>query len=419
MTSKIYTPQNTADKLMGETQYKRTIENAIMNTFIKSGFFEIQTPVFEYLDLFSSQNVSINETDIFKIVDTDGKILALRPDMTTPIARVVGTKLGSKEKLPIRLSYCGSVFRSMKNKQKEFTQSGIELVGVHSAMADAEVVMNTIEALKAVGLSEFQIEIGQSEFIKGILTSLSLSEEDELALTELIDHKDLLGLNRFLKEQNIAEDKKAILEKLPSLFGDINLMEQIDTSALNDISKNAIENLQTVCSILSSYGYEQYISIDLAMVQSINYYTGVIFRVFTRGVGFAIASGGRYDNLIGKFGENMSATGSAIDIDMLMAALYRQQNEIADPCVDLLVYLQNVSQNKNGILMIKALRETAGLSVEMYINDSQYENAVSYAKDKNISRILDIDEEANMILHDLLTDKKTEISLEKFCGEER
>ena len=386
MTSKIYTPQNTADRLTGETKYKRNLENGIMDVFVKSGFFEIQTPVFEYLDLFSSQNVSISETDIFKIVDTDGRILALRPDMTTPIARVIGTKLGEKSSLPIRLSYCGSVFRSEKNKQKEFTQTGIELVGNRSAMADAEIIMNTIEALKTVGLVEFQIEIGQSEFIKGILASLALDENDEITLTELIDHKDLLGLNSFLKDMDITSERKSILEKLPSLFGDVNLMNEIDQTILNETSQKALANLKEVCDILSAYGYEKYISIDLAMVQSINYYTGVIFRVFTRGVGFAIASGGRYDNLIGKFGAPLSATGSAIDVDMLATALYRQQSEVEDPKVDVLIYAETVAKNPNVVKERKALRDKSLVS-ELYLNDASYENAVSYAKENGINRI--------------------------------
>ncbi len=417
MTSKIYTPQNTADRLTGETKYKRNLENGIMDVFVKSGFFEIQTPVFEYLDLFSSQNVSISETDIFKIVDTDGRILALRPDMTTPIARVIGTKLGEKSSLPIRLSYCGSVFRSEKNKQKEFTQTGIELVGNRSAMADAEIIMNTIEALKTVGLVEFQIEIGQSEFIKGILASLALDENDEITLTELIDHKDLLGLNSFLKDMDITSERKSILEKLPSLFGDVNLMNEIDQTILNETSQKALANLKEVCDILSTYGYEKYISIDLAMVQSINYYTGVIFRVFTRGVGFAIASGGRYDNLIGKFGAPLSATGSAIDVDMLATALYRQQSEVEDPKVDVLIYAETVAKNPNVVKVRKALRDK-NLVSELYLNDASYENAVSYAKENGINRILSVNLAGNLTMHTLANDAKENLTIDALKVEE-
>jgi len=412
----LYTPQNTSDKLMGETSYKRDIENKIMSTFLKSGFFEVQTPIFEYFDLFSSENVSISETDIFKFVDSDGKILALRPDMTTPISRVVATKL-KDESLPIRLSYCGSVFRSVKNKQKEFTQSGMELVGVNSPMADAEIIMNTIEALKAVGLSEFQIEIGQSEFFKGILKSLNLAEDSKKTLEELIDHKDSLGLSGFLKGLDLKDEIKEMLQTLPSLFGDVEIIRNIDMSALNDTSKKAVENLKDVCDILSLYGYDPYISIDLAMVQSINYYTGVIFKGFARGVGFSIASGGRYDDLIEKLGADLPATGSAINVDMLMTALYRQSGTVADPKVDVLVFVDSEARSQETMNIIKAVRQN-GLSAEMYLESSNYDGAVSYAGSKEIGGILRISDGCKLILHNIAENSKCETTLDELLGEE-
>jgi len=412
----LYTPQNTSDKLMGETSYKRNIENKIMSTFLKSGFFEVQTPIFEYFDLFSAQNVSINETDIFKFVDSDGKILALRPDMTTPISRVVATKL-KEESLPIRLSYCGSVFRSVKDKQKEFTQSGMELIGVNSPMADAEIIMNTIDALKAVGLSDFQIEIGQSEFFKGILKLLDLPEETAQTLEELIDHKDSLGLSGFLKSLDLKDDMKKMLQTLPSLFGDVEIIRNIDMSVLSDTSKKAVENLKDVCDILSMYGYDPYISIDLAMVQSINYYTGVIFKGFARGVGFSIAGGGRYDDLIEKFGTNLPATGSAINVDMLMTALYRQSDSVLDPKVDVLIFVDGEARSPKAMAIIKAVRQN-GLSAQMYLGLDQYDEAVSYAASKEIGGILRISEGCRLILHNIADDSKCETTLEELMGEE-
>ena len=277
--------------------------------------------------------------------------------------------------------------------------------------------MNTIEALKAVGLSEFQIEIGQSEFFKGILKSLNLAEDSKKTLEELIDHKDSLGLSGFLKGLDLKDEIKEMLQTLPSLFGDVEIIRNIDMSALNDTSKKAVENLKDVCDILSLYGYDPYISIDLAMVQSINYYTGVIFKGFARGVGFSIASGGRYDDLIEKLGADLPATGSAINVDMLMTALYRQSGTVADPKVDVLVFVDSEARSQETMNIIKAVRQN-GLSAEMYLESSNYDGAVSYAGSKEIGGILRISDGCKLILHNIAENSKCETTLDELLGEE-
>ncbi len=385
MAVNFYPPQNTTDKLMEEMFYQRATQQKIMKIFAQSGYCEVQTPAFEYYDLFSPEYVTLGETDIFKFVDSDGKILALRPDLTTPIARIAATKL-KEEPLPLRLSYCADIFRSAKDRPRQSAQIGLELIGINCAAADAEVIMTAIDALKSAGLSDFQIEIGQSEFFGGILEELALASNEIEEFKTLIDHKDQLGLSAFLGGLSIRGELRELIEKLPSLFGDMETIDAIDPSILNEKSRQALYNLREICRILRSCGYDRYISIDLAMVQSINYYTGVIFKAFARGAGFPIASGGRYDNLIGNFGRALPATGCAVDLDYLISVLRRQNGLQMGQKTDILVFLES-GKEAEACEAAKRLR-SSGRTVELYLSGGGLEACLKYAKTRGISKVL-------------------------------
>jgi len=230
----------------------------------------------------------------------------------------------------MRLSYISSVYRYeqlQSGKQREVAQAGIELLGAKGPEADAEVIAMAIEAFLELGLTEFQIDIGQVEFFKGLVEEAGLGEDEAEELRQLIDRKNMLALELFLKKRSIPVEVKNNLMGLPMLYGNGTMLKEAMRLSKNNRCQNAIDNIDQVYGILKNYGLSQYITFDLGMVQSLNYYTGIVFRGYTYGVGFPILSGGRYDRLVSKFGRDCEATGFSLGINMVMMALERQRKQ--------------------------------------------------------------------------------------------
>ncbi|MEG1441651.1 MAG: ATP phosphoribosyltransferase regulatory subunit, partial [Oscillospiraceae bacterium] len=319
-----HTPEGLADILCDECELKFKIEQSTREIFKTYGYKMVQTPTFEYYDVYDISTPTKAE-NMFKFFDTNGRMLALRPDFTTSIARMAATKPIGNE-LPLKLSYSGSAFRNEENfsqaRQREFTQLGVEFMGDARPEADAEIIEIAINTLLKAGIKQFQIDIGQVEFFKGLVEDAGLDIAQVDTFRELIDGKDFIGIENVLDEYNLNSHLRDIFLNLPTMFGDIDIVEDVlKNNDLNDRSSKALENLLSVYNILKSRGLDKYISIDLGMVPNLDYYTGIIIKGFTYGVGFPICTGGRYDNLTEKFGRNMPATGVAIGIERVMAAL--------------------------------------------------------------------------------------------------
>lgn len=384
---KTHTPEGVLDVLENECAVKRSVEDGIMQTFKSSGYFEVQTPTFEFYDVFSDEGSEIDQSSMFKFFDRNGRILVLRPDLTTPIARICATKYGDFTS-PKRISYVGSAYRDGDTVagaiQKEFTQAGIELIGNSSPEADAEVIATTIRALLMCGLEEFQIDIGQAEFFKGIMEQTGLDEETTELIRRLIDQKSFVAVGELADGYKIDKDLKELILELPNLFGGIEIIEGIKTKPLGERARAALDNLIEIYSILEDYGYEKYVSIDLGMVQGLNYYTGVIIKGFTYGVGFPVCGGGRYDNLIGEFGREMSATGVAIGIERVISALNHKKIEFETPAVHTLVCYD--AERSTAFKIADGLRKS-GLCVEMWLGGG---NVEEYAKSRGIGGIVKV-----------------------------
>lgn len=338
---KMHTPQGVSDYMPAECSAKRDIEKKMREAFASYSYQEIQTPTLEYNNIYTDASGDIATEKLFRFFDAEGRILALRGDITTSIARVIGTKWDGLP-LPARLCYVSEAFRYSKAESplaSEFTQAGIELVGDSSAYADAEAITVTIKALLNAGLDEFQIDIGQVEFFKGLARQVGLSAEDSEKIRELIDFKDSLSIAEIAAKYDGDEEIKKLLCRMPELFGDADVLEMAYTENLNPRSKKAIENLKNVYEIIKAGGLSKYVSIDLGMLQSIDYYTGVIFKGFTYDVGFAICGGGRYDSLISGFGRDLGAVGMAINVNRVLSAMQRQKKEIKKPKVDAVLYM--------------------------------------------------------------------------------
>lgn len=408
---KLHTPNGVNDVLPAECAVKKEIENTIWTVFASFGYKEVETPSFEYYDCYSGERGQITQEKLYKFFDEQGRILALRPDFTTSIARMAATK-ASNEITPIRYMYTGSVYRAEHTegvRNREITQSGIELIGSYSPKADAEVIVAAMEAVTALGIDEFSMEIGQVGFFNGLVEQLGLDEATTEMLRESIDSKNSSGIKNIVDNLDIDEDIKQLMIDLPYLFGDVDIIDRADVKGLNETSKAALDNLRKIYDLLALYGFEQYISLDLGMLQSIDYYTGSIFKCYTRGVGFPIAAGGRYDNLMGGFGKTMGAVGCAIGINRIMQIYKGESASVAST----LVFAQ---EGADGLAyeLISSLRIN-GCLCEMYLGDS-FPSSLEYAKGTDNTCILRVFADKKLMIYDLDHDETIETDLDTFMG---
>lgn len=323
-----HTPEGLTDILVDECDTKFRIETAIRGVFAKHGYHMVQPPTFEYYDVYDAAAATKPE-NMFKFFDTNGRMLALRPDLTTSVARIAATK--PMGELPYRISYSGNAFRNDEAfslaRQREFSQMGVELIGDDSAKADSEIIGIAIESLLESGVSDFQIDMGQVDYFKGLSEQAGLDEKQSDSLRSKINDKDFVAIEYMLDELKLEPALKEALLELPKMFGGIDIAHSaLENPVLCEKSRKAIENLIAVYDILRENGLESHIAIDLSMVPNLDYYTGIIIKGFTKGVGFPVCSGGRYDNLTAKFGRKLPATGVAMGLERIMTAIAEKQN---------------------------------------------------------------------------------------------
>ncbi len=406
---KLYTPEGTQDVLPRQCANKMKIEATIAEVFESYGYQVAETPVIQFYDAFNTQSGKIPQETMFKFFDAEGRILVLRPDITTCLARMVACKLDDGV-YPKRLYYCGKVFRYLDQNtsgEREFCQAGIELYGVKNTLADSEVICCAIESLLAVGLERFQIEIGQVAFFKALIAQANLSDEDAEALRVLIDKKDSLSISEFLKNFDMDSELVSLLEELPSLFGGLDVLERLSSYNLNEQAKEAIFNLKEVYNILTDYGYEDYISIDLSLVQGMNRYTGIIFKGITHGIGYSICAGGRYDGLTGEYGTSLPAVGMAIGTDRLLTVLSRQDSLDAPLGADFLV---SCADNALAHRVVSSLRES-GYVAELALTNAKEDELTAYAEANGIQAVLYVKDEHQATIYNLTLNETIPVDL--------
>lgn len=319
----LHTPEGVRDIYGAEYAAKLHVETALRETIRSYGYEDIQTPTFEFFDVFSREIGTTPSRDLYKFFDKEGNTLVLRPDFTPSIARCAAKYFRDCGE-PIRFTYQGNTFTNTSNLQgklKEVTQMGAELIGDASVEADAEVISMVVEGLKAIGLERFQVTIGEVEYFKGLCQEAGLDEDTELALRGCISGKNYFAAQELLEASDVPEPFRSTLLKAADLFG--NRPSLADAKALvhNDRSVRAIERLEKLYEVLKMYGVADYVSFDLGMLSKYHYYTGVIFKAYTYGVGDAIVKGGRYDNLLHQFGKDAPAIGFCMVVDDLIEAL--------------------------------------------------------------------------------------------------
>lgn len=336
---KLQIPSGMQDTLPGECARKRQLEQLLRQLFTLEGYQEIETPILEYYDALDDRTYGFRPEHLWKTFDAQARILAVRPDSTIPAARMAAGRLADAA-LPLRLCYLQSATKMLSETSSllcEETQAGVELMGEASPQADAEVIALAIHALKQSGLADFQIELGQAQFVAGFLQEAGLTEEQSAVMSALTEQKSTLDMELYLSKLDITEDVTARLMQLPRLYGDASVLDEAAALTQHPLCLAAIDNLRQIMAVLKEYGCDDCISIDLGMAHQANYYSGTIFRGLVAELGQPLLSGGRYDHLPARFGRELPATGFALSLKLLMIALERQGASFEAPVPDIVV----------------------------------------------------------------------------------
>ena len=313
-------PKGFRSLLREEVEKRNFLLNRIREVAELWGYEPLSPPTIEFLDTFKVVDENL-ENISFKLVDRfTGKLLAVRPDFTPQVARIVASSLKNEEP-PFRFYYSGKIFRDSEG-EREIVQFGFELIGVSETEADAEIVSVVANVLKELGLKSFQIDIGHTEFLLGAVEEISLEDGEEIV--EILRHKDFSGLELFCEKRGIEGERREKLERLLELYGGVEILREAEELFKGKRVKRALEELYEVYEILKGYGFEGNIIFDLSERRGMEYHGGITFEIFHPLYGFSLGGGGRYNRLIGKFGRELPATGIAINLDALQELLERK-----------------------------------------------------------------------------------------------
>ena len=330
-------PSGMQDTLPGECARKRQLEAGLRRLFTLQGYQEIETPILEYYGALDDRTWGYRPEDVWKTFDSAGRILAVRPDSTIPAARMAAGRL-AEAPLPLWLCYLQSATKTLTDAASllcEETQCGVELMGEASPEADAEVIALAVKCLEQAGLRDFQIELGQAQFVAGFLQEAGLTAEQSAILRGMIERKNVLDMQRYLADLPVPADTAERLMRLPMLFGGAAILDEAEALARHPLCREAVANLRQVLSILGAYGCGQCMTVYLGMAHQADYYSGTIFRGLASELGQPLLSGGRYDGLPAHFGRALPATGFALSMKLLMIALERQGAAFAAPNPDI------------------------------------------------------------------------------------
>lgn len=408
MEKLLHTPEGVRDIYNIECGKKLSLEERLHKILQLYGYHDIQTPMFEFFDVFSKEIGTIPSKELYKFFDREGNTLVLRPDITPSIARAAAT-LFADEELPIRLCYTGNTFinhTSYQGRLKENTQMGAELIGTDSIEADAEMLAMVIDCLSSIGLRDFQVSVGNVEFYQSLFDDAALRGDAEDRVRELIMNRNFFGVEEFLDSVNARRSSKEAFVALGELCGGVEILQKAKDIAPNSKAIKAVRRLEQIYDILKLYGVEKYITFDFSMSGTFGYYTGIIFRGYTFGTGDAIVKGGRYDHLLEKFGKKSPSIGFALVIDELMKALSRQNIRISNPRKNTII-LYDETKLREAISLAKDFRgkykNTELLKKEP---DKNLEDYIIYGKEYHASNLIYLPSDGQIIMINLITDEQ-------------
>lgn len=387
----LITPEGTKDYLFDESIIIRNVENTLVELFKSCGYSEIITPGLEFYDVFNLNSRYFPQENLYKLTDSKGRLIVVRPDITIPIARVVATRLRDAM-LPLKLFYNQTVYRTepaLKGRSDEIVQTGIELIGSQLKMADLEVISTAVTALKSFGM-EFSLEIGNIGIFKELVNKLEVTDNVKENIRCLIETKNFPALNDLLDSLGNNSVIYA-LKKLPALFGGEEVFEKAEEIMPDENIKKILEDLRDIYHDVSRLcGDEGSITVDLGLVNETDYYTDLIIKGYLQGYGDEVLSGGRYDKLISEFGYDVPAIGFAVNVNAVAKLIEKNGIIPAMPKIDAIVYAENGFE-VNAMKTAQSLREQ-GLTVETALFDD-IETVRSYAIEKQIPRVIVVNSE--------------------------
>ena len=415
MEKLLHTPEGVRDIYNVECGKKLALENRLKKTLHLFGYHDIQTPTFEYFDVFRKEIGTIPSKDLYKFFDKEGNTLVLRPDITPSIARVAATLFG-EEDLPIRLCYTGNTFINHSNNQgrlREVTQMGAELIGDDSVEADAEMLAMVIESMLAIGLKEFQLSVGHLGFFQSLIEDAALDEEAQERVVELINNRNYFGVEEYLESIMVKRSSKEAFAALGNLVGGVEVLAKAKNIAPNSSGIMAVKRLEKIYDILALYGVEKFVTFDLSMTGNYGYYTGIIFRGYTFGTGDAVVKGGRYDHLLEKFGKTSASIGFDIVIDELMNALIRQKIRIVYTRKNAII-LYDESRARDAIRLAKDFRAKAK-NTELIKKSPEkgLEDYIRFGKEYYAGSLVYIKKSGEITMVNLVTGERKEVNNNK------
>ncbi len=378
------TPEGTKDLLFEECLANRTVSSVLGTVFFQRGFHEVLTPGIEFYDLFSEDISGIPMEYMFKMSDSKGRLMVMRPDSTLPIARMVSTRLKNVSH-PIRLYYNQRVYRynpGLTGRSNEVMQAGVELIGAKGMRADLEVITTAVDALSKC-VPDFRIEIGHAGFFKALADKLPVSARRREKIRFFIESKNYSALNSTLDKLEQTPSVQ-VIRKLPRLFGGVEVLEEACRITDDQDALTALDYIREIYDRLSRYGLGDRLMIDLGLVQRNDYYSGIVFSGYVSGSGEPVLIGGRYDNLLDSFEAPAPAVGFGINVDALARVMLKRGNIPAKKQADVLVYGETGFEMEAVRYMQTLLQ--AGISAENCVSETE-EEALAYAKFRGIPRL--------------------------------
>lgn len=369
-------PEGMRDLLPAELAWLEEVENKAIRICKDWSYQKVATSGLEYRACVEP-DANIDD-HLFKFFDKHGHVLALRPEFTTPIARMVATRLKNGP-FPLRLCYSGDVYRNDNSRYKEFRQAGVELIGSGSDIADAEVIALAIEMMRNLDLRHFQLSLGHNGIFSGLADEMKFDAALRVELEDGIARKDMVKLEGLIAQSGLPEEAKNLLLAMPRLTGHEEVLDKLQDWSHIPAIRRAVESLRTIYLYLKDFGIKDYVTIDLGILRGFSYYTGAIFEGYVPGIGIPIVEGGRYDSLYADFGLNLAATGFAVNL----GALLEQFDEYELEGAEVLVYGQSPGA------VIKRCRELrkGGKKVEMALGFMTDTDARKIASTRGIANV--------------------------------
>ncbi|SKC84921.1 ATP phosphoribosyltransferase regulatory subunit [Maledivibacter halophilus] len=408
-------PEGVEDLHSEDYEFKEETINIVKNIFKSFGYRQIVTPSFEYYDLYSEMEGVLKRENMFKLIDNNGRILVLRPDATVPVARMVATNYKTNEEY-LKLSYVTNIFRTNKSRtgdKREFIQGGIEYFGNNKPDCDGEIIAIGIKSLLECGFNDFHVDLGQVEFMNGLIDEAKLNKMERMQLQDLIGNKNYGDLKAFLNNTSMSESLKNRFNKIPKLFGKPEkVLIRAKDLVINERMEKALKNLEDVYNILRDYKYDKYIMLDLGFTKEQGYYTGIMFKGYLNNFGEVVLSGGRYDNLTKQFGANKPACGFGLNINKIIEVMEMYDIKGNVNCFTDYLVLYKEELRSRAIKLSEELRDR-GFIVETDVYDNDVKFHIKNSTFRNTKEIIEVNEDFLKVI-DICKNETQKYNLNQF-----